>query len=242
MAPFLPAPKPWSLPGPAEFVSSFIHGKPSGCGNGRLRNRVHHQTWWQERPGRAGRQVAVSCRPRLVFTSPALDSNRWLTEEALARNGKESVWPVKWSLRPGIAGSRSPPTANAETASLKSAERERARRWFATDWQVKEGAKAGARAARRWQRKEKCARGQTVAGDSRECVEPSNPARKRVRPRTAERDRARTGLHGRLGIRAVDLSTKPQTGNENTTPGDGLPEARPFRDRTKNSRGVPRAS
>src|SRR5438034_6940840 len=28
MAPFLPAPKPWSLPGPAEFVSSFIHGKP----------------------------------------------------------------------------------------------------------------------------------------------------------------------------------------------------------------------
>jgi hypothetical protein len=131
--------------------------------------------------------------------------------------------------------------ANAETASLKSAERERARRWFATDWQVKEAAKAGARAARRWQRKEKCARGQTVAGDSRQCGEPSNPARKRVRPRTAERDRARTGLHGRLGIRAVDLSTKPQTGNENTTPGDGLPEARPFRDRTKNSRGVPRA-
>src|SRR2546429_7614510 len=92
-------------------------GIKHGCGNGKLRNRVHHQTWWQERPGRAGRQVAVSCRPRLVFTSPALDSNRWLTEEALARNGKESVWPVKRSLRPGIAGSRSPPTANAETAS-----------------------------------------------------------------------------------------------------------------------------
>src|SRR5207249_11986158 len=62
-------------------------GIKHGCGSGKLRNRVHHQTWWQERPGRAGRQVAVSCRPRLVFTSPALDSNRWLTEEALARNG-----------------------------------------------------------------------------------------------------------------------------------------------------------
>src|SRR5437868_9932228 len=47
------------------------------------------------------------------------------------------------------------------------------------------------------------ARGQTVAGDSRECVEPSNPARKRVRPRTAERDRARTGLHGRSEERRV---------------------------------------
>src|SRR6266705_5258248 len=73
------------------------------------------------------------------------------------------------------------PTANAKTASLKSTEREPARKSFATQWQRKEAAKAGGRAARRWQTKEKRGWRQTVALDSRECGETRNPARKRVR-------------------------------------------------------------
>jgi hypothetical protein len=47
-------------------------------------------------------------RPRIVFTSPAPDSNRRRTEKARVRKGKEGAWPMKRTLRTGTAGSRLP--------------------------------------------------------------------------------------------------------------------------------------
>src|SRR5215472_14796422 len=70
------------------------------------------------------------------------------------------------------------PAAHAETARRKSTERERARRWYATDWRQQGAAKAGGAAARRSQKKERCAPRPTPAGDSRECDETSYPGMK----------------------------------------------------------------
>src|SRR6516225_3612249 len=76
----------------------------------------------------------------------------------------------------------------------------------------------------------------TLAGHSRECDETRNPARKTVRRRAGEMDRAWRGLHGHLGIKAVAVWNQPRTRDEKTTPRDWLPEARAITQ--KNSRGV----
>src|SRR5215472_12873632 len=84
------------------------------------------------------------------------------------------------------------PTANAETARRKSTERERVRRWYATDWRQQQTAQAGGAAARRSQKKERCAPRPTPAGDSRECDETSCPG---IERRGGEMVRAWICLH-----------------------------------------------